>query len=287
MTSTRHGWAVATSLFLCLTSPAAQSAGDLNSVLARVGERVEEYYRRARSVVCLETVRVQPLGLDLHPEGRSRLLEYELRVSWEPSPDDSAVPEARVLRHLLRVNGRPPRPGTEPECMDPRPVSPEPLAMLLAPRQDEYAFLWAGRGRVRDRQAMMLDYRSRTAGKPEVTWRGQCFSVDLPGRSRGRIWIDAATHDVLRVDEALVGTFDYRLPREHTPMSGAGYIEVQRADSSIRYRAVAFQDPEEIVLLPETIESLQVVRGAGVPRARITQTFSNYKRFVTEGRILQ
>ena len=56
---------------------------------------------------------------------------------------------------------------------------------------------------------------------------------------------------------------------------------------SIRYRPVDFTDPEETVLLPESIESLVVFRGAGVVGHRTVQTFSGYKRFVTAGRLVK
>ena len=60
---------------------------------------------------------------------------------------------------------------------------------------------------------------------------------------------------------------------------------MERADSSVRYRAVAFHDPEEIVLLPESIELLTIFRNA--QSYRISQTFSEYKRFMTAGRIVR
>jgi hypothetical protein len=40
-------------------------------------------------------------------------------------------------------------------------------------------------------------------------------------------------------------------------------------------------------MLPASIESMTVIRNAGVPRLRMTQTFSNYRRFVTAGRIVK
>jgi hypothetical protein len=55
---------------------------------------------------------------------------------------------------------------------------------------------------------------------------------------------------------------------------------------TIRYKTVAFSDPEEELLLPESIESLTVVRG-GLESTRRRQTFSEYKRFVTGGRVVQ
>ena len=40
-------------------------------------------------------------------------------------------------------------------------------------------------------------------------------------------------------------------------------------------------------MLPHSIDTLTVVRHSGVPRLRTNQTFSNYQRFVTTGRVVQ
>jgi hypothetical protein len=62
---------------------------------------------------------------------------------------------------------------------------------------------------------------------------------------------------------------------------------VERADSSTVYRPITFHDPEETVILPASIISVQVMRNAGTPRLRTYQTFSKYRRFVTDARIVQ
>lgn len=171
--------------------------------------------------------------------------------------------------------------------MDPKPVSPDALAMLLPTHRGEYVFKAAGQGRVGQRAALMLEYRGRAPGPPDVRWRGECVSVDLPGRFRGRVWVDPVTSDVLRVDEQLMGMFEFAVPREHSRFGGAPSMIVERADSSTRYRAVTFHDPEETLMLPESIDTIQVIRNAGVPRLRITQTFSGYRRFLTAGRLVK
>lgn len=265
----------------------AQGPADLTDVLARVGQRVERYYRRAQSIVCLETVMLQSLGNGFAPDDFARVLEYELRIEWTAPADDGAAPDAKVTRQLLKINGRTAKPNAERGCLDPKPVSPEPLAFLLPPKRDEYVFAWNRGGRSKDGRTLTVQYRSRTAGTPEITWRGDCVSFELPGRTKGRVWIDGATHDVLRVDEQLIGQFDYRLPQEHNRFGTNEWWVIERADSSIRYKPVSFHDPEETVLLPDSIESFQIIRGAGVPRLRTSQKFSMYRRFITAGRIIK
>jgi len=313
-----------TALSLISVSGAAQQSigsADLAARLEQVGDKVEQYYNRTRSIVCTETVRLQPLASDLAPEGFGRRLEYELRVSWEPGrswdsrkaedqdgqggPDERAGQdgqdgqdgqierarthdtgmEARVLRELLTVDGRRPKPKDEPGCLDPMPVSPEPLAMLLPARRHEYVFTWAGTGHTDHRASVMIDYKSVASKPAEIAWRNDCVSVDLPGRTRGRIWVDAVTNDVLRLDERLSGMFEFSVPREHTHAGSPRSMVIERADSSIQYRPVVFHDPDETLMLPDSIQSFTVIRYAGVPRLRTTQVFSNCKRFLTEARV--
>jgi hypothetical protein len=253
--------------------------------VARVGDYVERYYARAQSIVVEENVTIQSLGGDLRTDGFARRLTYELRVEWNPDADDDDVP-AKVTRQLLAINGRPPKPGQEPGCLDPRSTSPEPLAFLLPDRREKFIFKAAGLGRVDGRAAMMIDYRSVRPEMPKVEWREECVSIDLPGRARGRIWADPETAEILRVDEGIIGLVDIAVPVKQQRMGGSPYMTVERADSSIRYRRVPFTDPDEILVLPSSIDTTTIVRNSGSPRVRISQTFSNYRRFVTGSRIV-
>ena len=257
-----------------------------DEAVARVGDYVERYYSRAQSIVVDENVAIQPLGLDLRNDGFARRLTYELRVEWDPEAGDDDSP-ARVTRQLLAINGRPPKEGQEPECLDPRSTSPEPLAFLLPDRRHKFVFKAAGLGRVGDRSAVMIDYRSVRPEEPKVEWRKECVSIDLPGRARGRIWADPETSEILRLDEGVVGLVDIAVPRDQQRTGGPAHMTIERADSSIRYRRVPFTDPDETLLLPSIIETVTVVRNSGSPRVRISQTFGNYRRFVTGSRIVR
>jgi hypothetical protein len=263
----------------------AHAQDDLPTVLQRVSDRVQRYYGRAQSIVCIERVMVQPMRHDMTTDGFAKVLEFELRIDWDAMSESDRPLEARVLRELRKVNGRTPRPNYEPGCLDPKSGALEPLAFLLPHNRDDYAFAWNGVRRLKGRPTMMLEYRSRTTGAIEGKWKGDCVSIDAPGRTKGRIWIDETTHDVLRLDEQLTGQFEYRVPREHWGIAGPQTWVIERADSSIRYRPVAFTDPDETVLLPESIDVLTIFRGA--QSYRISQTFSGYKRFITGGRVVK
>ena len=262
-----------------------QVPDDFRETLARVARRMEQWYARAASVVSTEQVWIQPLRADMTPFDVPRRLTFELRVEWDPGRGPGGAPVANVRREPVRANGRLPAGGGQ-GCMDPKPVSPEPLAMLLPARLGESEFTPAGTGRIDGRAALMIDYRGAASLPDEITWTDECVSLNLPGRSRGRIWIDAETYDVLRVDDRLVGTFSFEVPREHVRRGAARSMVVERADSTIRYRRVAFTDPDETLLLPASIESFTVIRGGSTQRTRMTQRFSEYRRFLTEGRIV-
>jgi hypothetical protein len=61
---------------------------------------------------------------------------------------------------------------------------------------------------------------------------------------------------------------------------------LERHDTRIDYEQVTFTDPDEAILLPRRIESIQIVRNTGTPEVRVTRTFSNYRRFLTGGRAI-
>lgn len=260
---------------------------ELAELLARVGTRVGGYYERARTIVCTERVLIEALGSDLLPLGLGRRLVYELRVEWEPPASGQVAGDATVVRRLVSVNGRPPRPGEEPGCIDPTPVAPEPLAMFLPALRDRYAFTLAGTGRTDGRASVVLEYRDASATLPDITWKGDCVTVNVPSQTRGRAWVDAETGDVLRVDERIAGMFDVPVPREHQLNGASRLMTIERNDTSIRYRTVAFSDPDEEMLLPSTMDTLSIIRNAGSPRLRVTQRFSDYRRFTTGSRIVR
>ncbi len=94
--------------------------------------------------------------------------------------------------------------------------------------------------------------------------------------------------DVRRValDDGLVATFAFDVPLDHARRRVARSMVIERAESSIRYSRVEFQDPPETLLPPATIETLTVMRGGSTQRTRVTQRFSDYRRFLKDGRIV-
>ena len=89
---------------VCVSAEQAPRFIDLEGVLERASARVTQYFARAQSIMCLERVALQRLGLTWSAEGPARFVESELRLSWEPTPEDPTPKEARTLRQVLRVN---------------------------------------------------------------------------------------------------------------------------------------------------------------------------------------
>src|SRR5437868_3656839 len=161
--------ALLSALALVRTVAGAQTslqAGD--GTLDRVSRYVQEYYGRAQTLMAEETVTLQHLQPDLSPDGRVRRLVYELRVEWTPASDTEEA-HATVVRQLLRIGSRRAKPEETPECLDPRAVSPEPLAFLLPERREKFRFNVNGRARLGRRDALLLEYLPAAKDPPVVT----------------------------------------------------------------------------------------------------------------------
>ncbi len=276
------GWTVSTA--------GNASPPDLPSLVAGVGARLSDYYRHAQQLVCLERSTVMPIDSGWRLDGFARTVESELRLDID---DVAVVREPRVTREVRRVNGREPRDRDRTNragCTDPTPLSPEPLAFLLPEHRDEYVFTAARDLTERNRAAFAIDFSSvKTKGHPELIedegGHDDCFDWKGPVAITGRVWVDAATFDVLRLERRVAGPTDVRVPMPlqrrylFTP-----WLTMDRDDLTLRYKEVTFTDPDETVLLPESIESLTVFRG-GLQSMRRTQVFTDYRRFLTAGRI--
>lgn len=275
-----------------LHADAVDQAADLSTVLHRAGERVERFFARAQSIVCLEIVRLHSLTSSWSTEGLGRTVESELRLSWEPDADGIASTEAETLRRLLKVNGRDPRKNDWNNCTAPEQQSREtqPLSLLLAGQRSEHSFALAGETRLDGRAAIMIDYQLLKEVSVEssmVEGRDDCISFEVEGGLRGRLWIDADTYDVLRLDQRLSGMVEIPLPREATRRASLPRSwTMERWDTSIRFKAVTFENPDETVVLPASLSSLRVTRGSGTPRLRTITEYKNYQRFLTAGRVV-
>src|SRR5947207_4745550 len=142
------------------TTADAQAQPGINDLMARVGERIANFYARAQHVLCTEVSTVQPIDLSYSNQGFARTVESELHLEAEGI---EAGGEAKVVRQVLKVNGRVPREKDKKErdgCTDPTPLSNEPLAFLLPAHRSEYQFKSAGLSKDRNRPAFVIDFTS-------------------------------------------------------------------------------------------------------------------------------
>lgn len=276
------------------TLPATSLADrpDVHAVIAQVGERVAAYYQRAQRLICTEHSTVVPIGTDWSSQGFARTVESELRVELDGA-DGGAVPSARMTRQIRRVNGREPRERDKKDrsgCTDPTPLSPELLSFLMPGQRDEYRFTAVRDGRERNRAALIIDFASaQRTSRPELIedeyGHNDCFDWKGPVAIAGRLWVDAATYDVLRLDRRVTGPTDIRVPLTLQRKYGfSPWVTIDRDDLTMRYKEVSFSDPDETMMLPESIESVTVLR-SGLQSARRTQLFSEYRRFLTASRV--
>ena len=266
---------------------------DSATLLQRVGERVERYFARAQSLVCLETVTWHPLDAGFGLEAMSREIESELALAWDGVEAGPVAREIRTHRRVLRVNGRPPRPRDPRNCTTAEQTEMEsaPLSMLLPAVRDEYGFKLAGTRTVKGRDVLLLDFVERARPRVEssvVEGNDDCINYSIDGGSRGRLWIDAASYDVLRLERRLPPMLDIPLPRSIARRAAqSAFFTLERSDTTIDFQPVTFRDPDEILTLPVSSVEMRITRGSGTPRLRTTTEYSAYRRFLTGSRILR
>jgi hypothetical protein len=83
-------------------------------LLERIARYVEDYYRRSRTIIGRETVRLQPLDAGLRPDGVQRWLEFELRIDWDGTvkfrdPDETVMLPKSIRTLAIVYNGGIPR----------------------------------------------------------------------------------------------------------------------------------------------------------------------------------
>ena len=224
---------------------------DVDELLVRVGARIAEFYSRAMNVICIERSTVQPIDLNNSLVGFARTVESELRVEADSGETSG---EAVFVRKVRKVNGRVPRERDKKDragCTDPNPLTSEPLAFLLPAHRSEYQFRSAGIAKDRNRTALLIDFasvdrRSAPVLIQDPDGREDCFDWLGHIASRGRIWVDAETYDVLRVDRGLRGPVDVKVPALiQRRYRLDNWVVIVREDVTIRYEPVAFSDPDE------------------------------------------
>ena len=248
-------------------------------LLARVGEYVERYYTRAQTLVVTETVSVEPVTRRLKTDGPSRQIVNEMRIEW----DAQVGSQPREVRNLTSAKGSRFGPPGQGDCLDERSVTFGPLSFLLPANREKFRFTIGRLETVGGIRTQRIEYETRRPEPPTVRWNGKCGWVDSFGRTRGSVWVDPATGEVLRYDEHLSGRV--KLPGPVGDAYAPTFV-AERADTTIDYKKFAFAEPNETLLLPSRVESVTFIQNSGAPRVRVVRTFTDYRRFLTGGRVL-
>ncbi len=261
---------------------AQQHSPELARILSGLAARTQHYYDRFISIICTETVRQQELKFSLAPDGKPRVTAYELSVTRDPR--SSGEGQFRVERIVQSVNGRPPRRNHKPECTDPKTGTPEPMAFLLAANQQRYRFSLpdgvGGEAQTAPPRTHAIDFIETPPERVRIKWEGNCFEAEGGGH-QGRVWFDPVTYDVMQVDVRLSKPFMVPMPSGFFGLQPA--IRVERSEMTLRFARVQFQEPDESILLPQSIDTLHVLRG--IASLRINQTLGGYRRFLTKSEI--
>lgn len=253
----------------------AQTIRD-EQLVGRVVSAVERHYQRAQTLVATETTTIQPLTRAMKNQGSARTVTSEVRFEWgggDASP--------RTIRQLVNADG--PR-LTDTPCYEPRAESHDRLAILLPPWKNLRLGV-RGTYVVGGLLVQRIDFDLLTKDAPRAKWKDDCGQVQAGISTHGQFWVDPASGEVLRFVEGLVSSVkvpgpprsDGRAPREYT---------VSRADTTIDFARYVFTDPDETLLLPSRVDRVLVVTNASVPRLRETVTFTNYRRYLTSGRVV-
>lgn len=281
---TLFAWRASAGIDPSLFHRAASAEQSLPVLLDRLGERVQKFYEELTSIAVAETIERQELGRDLSPRGRAKLYVFELMVLPRPPSSDSADFRFEESRELRSIDGKAVKKDQRLSCSDPTSAYLDSLLLLLPHNRDRYRFTPGGEGDVGGRRTMIVNFVPVEREPPKVTWAGECFQVDT--QTKGKIWIDPATLDVLRLDSSIIGPVVFPGPGALATIERSYSLRLDRFDLSIRFEPVSFEDPIETLLLPRTVETLLVIDGALLPRIRSNHVFGGYRRFRAKGRVV-
>jgi hypothetical protein len=299
----RNGVRVLTAAFVLagLLCPSARARGSaagsargadaerLGLILARVGERVEQYLGGMFSISFTEVLRRDALGEDLTPKGKTKEHVFDNVVLREQRAGAGGDFYGRAVRRLRTVVGKKVEPSKQKEKLDkcgaPGSSYADPLTFLLPKRQGLLAFTYEGEEVLRGRKVHRLGYVPREPQTPGARTADGCLYAW--GNHAGTVWVDAENFDVLQTASRLAEQFDFESRPLFARFGPKRKFRFLRSEQTTRFRRVRFEDPEQELLLPESSESLTVIRGGREPRVRHTRTFEDYRRFVSDVKIIE
>ena len=126
-----------------------------------------------------------------------------------------------------------------------------------------------------------IDFIETPPERVRIKWEGNCFEAEGGGH-QGRVWFDPISYDVMQVVVRLSKPFVVPMPSGYFGLEPA--IRVERSEMTLRFARVEFQQPDESVLLPQSIDTLTCLarrrQSENQPDAR-----ASYRRFLTKTEI--
>ncbi len=240
------------------SQPSAQ-AGELALILSGLAERTQQYYDRFISIICTETVHQQDLRYQ--PQADRKTAHDGLRAERLAR---SATRRARrcsasIGRCKLSMAARRERISSRDVPIR-RRARPSRWRFCSRPISYRYRFTIADDRAGGPAGTRAMDFietpssaRARQVGRQLLRGRRR----RLPGTC------------LVRSDFLRRAAGDSAACRSHSSCRcGSGMsastraIRVERSEMTIRFSRVEFQQPDEVVLLPESIDTLTVFRGA-------------------------
>jgi len=258
----------------------------ISESMERAGERVKQHYIDLQKLAWTDTIRDQELNPDHTPKGKAREFAYDMIIRLQEIEERIAPFVIREVSDLKVADGKPVKKGTSPKSTDPRAASVGSIAILMPGPRSRYSFSYAGEADLDGRKTLIVDMTfPPTTRLPEVKWNdsfrvfGVSRNFELTGISydKARLWIDAETFDVLR-NEVRSTPFEFSRNEKSKKIT----FEMT---TTVRFKRMSFENPQESLVVPESIEILRTFKGAKGGGVRTLHVFTDYKRFTGETRI--
>lgn len=270
-----------------------KNAIELKNLLERVGERIQKYQDAMFSIAFAEVLRQQELKSDGTAKNKPKEFIYDSIVISRTSPANQQNSFPVITRTLKTVDGKPTEQKNLPQrskCVEtnPRPAYGDPLTFLLPKNQADFIFFYAGETDLEGRKAMVILINQPTASEPiKIVNTGDCFRLSRSPQRQGKIWIDPNTYDVIKLQWQLAESFNGKLPAGVSKFGifpvfrPAKEMSYEKSESTIHFRPVTFQNPEQVLLLPSSSEHTWILKGARIAGFRTITDYTRYRRFLT------
>jgi hypothetical protein len=252
-----------------------------------VRERVTRYYSELQKVAWADSVRQETLKKDGTPKHKPEEFAFDSIVKLQqPAAEDTAVPfYVREVNELRIRRGKPVKKGTVIEPTDPGYLGIGAIAFLMLndSRRDNYTFAYAGQGDLEGRRTVVLNVTTPQKTTPRVEFDNKFvgfgiryhFEIFNVQYTKGRIWVDADTYDVVRM-EWRSDPFNFEYKRDTYTHERA---------MTLRFHSVSFENSGQKVLVPESSEFVTTITGIDAPTHRTFHSFGNYKRFAGDVKV--